>query len=66
MNRKLSKAIKDYEGQTGFDALNWRALPKEAALAQQLEAAKKDLKWYQDHSQEAARLLSNTIWNVEP
>lgn len=57
----LDKAIEDYEGNSLFEAINYRQLRKNASMKARIEAAKADLRWFRDHSSSVALALDKAI-----
>jgi hypothetical protein len=57
----LSLAVKDFERQSGFAAINYRGLLRGATLEEKAEAARRDAKWLEHNANDAISVLRWTI-----
>ena len=61
----LLGAVKAYEKHSGFTATNVRALPKNPSRYALVEAARRDLRWWEQHSNEVEKSLQRGITAME-
>jgi len=63
--RILSSAVLDYERRTGFDAINYRQLRKNASIKRRIEAAKSDLNWWRMYALEVEQGFDREIGTAQ-
>ena len=61
----LLAAVREYEKHSGFTANNVRALPKNPSRYAMVEAARRDLRWWEQHSNEVEKSLQRGITAME-
>lgn len=60
----LEAAVTDYEKLSGFDAVNYRGLRKNASLAKKIAAVRADLRWWELHAQEVSSKLDRVAGDL--
>ena len=65
LHDKLEDAVDSYEKGTGFDAINYRNLPKRASIKRKTAAIRQDLRWWELYAYETPRGLDRACGEVE-
>jgi len=60
----LEAAVRNYEKGSGLMAVNYRAVAKRGTLEEKIDAAKQDLRWWENYSHEVRRELSRIVNQV--